>query len=295
MASLKEIKNRISSIASTKQITSAMKLVAAAKLKRGQDKIIQIRPYVNKFNEILKEVSSSVDKKHASVYSELREEKKILIVLIASNRGLCGAFNSNICKTALQYVEKNYSAQLKKNNVSFFCISKKANDFISKHKLPIIKNDDTILDDVIFNNTTVLADYLMNSFVNKEFDKIDIIYNSFKNAAVYNQITETFLPVAVDNTDNSTQKTLTKTEYILEPSVEKIIDEMIPKSLKIQLYKIILDSFVAEQGARMTAMHQATDNASELIKNLTLQYNKARQTAITNELIEITSGADALK
>lgn len=293
MASLKEIKNRISSITSTKQITSAMKLVAAAKLKRGQDKIIQIRPYVNKFNEILKEVSAGVDKKHASIYSQKREIKKVLIILISSNRGLCGAFNSNVCKSAIQYVDENYSNQLKNNDVMFFCIGKKANDFISKLKLPIIKNEDEILDNLTFNNTTYFANFLMSSFAKNEFDKIDIVYNSFKNAAVYNQMKETYLPITVNTTKETDLKA--KADYILEPSVEKIIEEMIPKSLKIQLHKIILDSYVAEQGARMTAMHQATDNASELIKNLTLQYNKARQTAITNELIEITSGAEALK
>jgi len=290
MASLKEIKSRISSISSTKQITAAMKLVSAAKLKRGQDKIVQIRPYANMFTKILQEVSSGLEEKHSSIYGEKRNPEKILIVLLASNRGLCGAFNSNICKTAIQHVEEVYSEQLKKNNVKFCCIGKKANDFIRKQKFEIIKSGDEIFDNLTFATTTELAEFLMKNFVEKKFDKIDIIYNSFKNAAIYYQTVENFLPITIEKVENKKE-----TEYILEPSIEKIVDEMLPKSLKIQLHKIILDSFVAEQGARMTAMHQATDNATELIKELTLQYNKARQAAITNELIEITSGADALK
>ncbi|MDR2836100.1 MAG: ATP synthase F1 subunit gamma [Bacteroidales bacterium] len=293
MASLKELKNRISSISTTKQITSAMKMISAAKLKRGQDKIVQIRPYSNKFTEILQEVSSNLDKNISSIYTETRNPEKVLIVLLASNRGLCGAFNNNICKIAIKHIEDNYSTQIQNNNVKFFCIGKKADDFIKKLKYEIIKNGDEILDDLTFEKTTEYAEFLMKNFVNGTYDKIEIIYNSFVNATVYNQTIEQFLPVSLSNNDNTEKNA--KSDYIFEPSVEKIIEEMVPKSLKIQLHKIILDSFVAEQGARTTAMHQATDNATELIKESTLMYNKARQAAITNELIEITSGAECLK
>jgi len=265
MASLKEIKNRISSISSTKQITSAMKLVSAAKLKRGQDKIVQVRPYANKFTEILQEVSAGLDKKYSSVYSEIRPANNVLIVLIASNRGLCGAFNSNICKFAVQHVETNYKSQLQKGNVKFLTIGKKAHDYIIRNHYQELKNNDAILDDLTFANTTTVAESLMSEFLNKNYDKVEIIYNSFKNAAIYYQIAEQFLPVNI----KTTVKTA-KTEYILEPDIETIVEKMLPKSLKVQLHKIILDSFVAEQGARMTAMHQATDNATELIKELTL-------------------------
>ncbi|MDR2011139.1 MAG: ATP synthase F1 subunit gamma [Bacteroidales bacterium] len=290
MASLKELKGRIVSITSTRQITSAMKMVAAAKLKKAQDGVIQIRPYANKLKEILTEVSSGLNKEHSSIYSRKKEVKNVLIVLLASNRGLCGAFNGSICKRAMQYVQETYPSQLSAGNVKFFTIGKKATEYIEKCKFNIVGIGDEIYDDLTFSGATMLAELFMKEFVNGEFDKIDIIYNSFRNAAVYSQTVEQFLPMALEITECSTSS-----EFILEPSVESIVDEMIPKSLKIQFFKILLDSFAAEQGARMTAMHQATDNASELIKELTLMYNKARQASITNELIEITSGAEALK
>lgn len=290
MAGLKEIRNRITSITTTRQITSAMKMVAAAKLKKAQDGVVQIRPYANKLKEILSEVSSGLDKSHSGVYSQVRETKNVLIVLLASNRGLCGAFNSNVCKKAIQHMENTYPMQLAAGNVKFLCIGKKANEYIQKQKIKIVKSCDEIYEDLTFANSTSIAEFIMNIYSREEFDKVEIVYNSFKNAAVYIQTVEQFLPVALEKVEKATQL-----EFILEPSVEKIVDEMIPKSLKTQFFKIILDSFAAEQGARMTAMHQATDNASELIKDLTLIYNKARQTSITNELIEITSGADALK
>jgi F-type H+-transporting ATPase subunit gamma len=290
MASLKEIKSRITSISSTRQITSAMKMVAAAKLKKAQDGVVQIRPYSNKLKEILTEVSSGLNKEHSSIYSQQREVKNVLIVLLASNRGLCGAFNGSICKKAILHAEESYPSQLASRNVKFFTIGKKATEFIEKMNSEIIKAGDEIFDNLTFNKASEFAEFIMKNFVSGEFDKIDIIYNSFRNAAVYIQTVEKFLPMTLEINESTTPS-----EYILEPSVEKIIDEMIPKSLKIQFFKILLDSFAAEQGARMTAMHQATDNASELIKELTLIYNKARQASITNELIEITSGAEALK
>jgi F-type H+-transporting ATPase subunit gamma len=211
-------------------------------------------------------------------------------VLIASNRGLCGAFNSNICKFAVQHIETNYKEQLKQGNVKFLTIGKKSHDYVIRNHYNELCNNDAILDDLTFVNTTAIAEFLMSEFLNKNCDKVEIIYNSFKNAAIYYQIAEQFLPVNLKTTGTTAPK-----EYILEPDVETIVEKMLPKSMKVQLHKIILDSFVAEQGARMTAMHQATDNATELIKELTLMYNKARQAAITNEIIEITSGAEALK
>ncbi|HNQ67028.1 MAG TPA: ATP synthase F1 subunit gamma [Bacteroidales bacterium] len=290
MAGLKDIRNRITSVKSTRQITSAMKMVSAAKLKKAQDRVIQIRPYATKLKEVLTEVSSSLDKNHAGIFNENRKTENVLIVLMASNRGLCGAFNSNICKKSIQHIKDNYSALAENNKVKFYCIGKKAVDFIKKTEFEIIDTGNEIFDDLKFANTNIIAGKLMKHFKDKTFDKIDIVYNSFKNAAVHDQKVETFLPMSLEIEERANPS-----EYIFEPGVDKIIEEMIPKSLKIQLFRSILDSNAAEHGARMTAMHQATDNASELIKDLTLMYNKARQAAITSEILEITSGAEALK
>ena len=290
MASLKEIKSRISSITSTRQITSAMKMVAVAKLKKAQDGIMKIRPYSNKLSDVLKKVSSGLDTKHCSVYSQNRDVNNVLIILLASNRGLCGAFNNTVSKKAVDYAEDCYHKQVAQGKVKFVCIGNKATEFMKKQKYEIIKSEADIFENLTFKNSTEIADFVMKSFVDKTFDRVDIIYNSFKNAAVYEQRCEQFLPMSItkDEADDNSF------DYIFEPNVEKIVEEMIPKSLKIQFYRNLMDSFAAEQGARMTAMHQATDNATELIKDLTLMYNKARQASITNELIEITSGAEAL-
>ncbi len=289
MAGLKDIRNRIASVKSTRQITSAMKMVSAAKLKRAQDRVVQIRPYANKLKDVLTEVSSGLDKNHKGVYTVQRPVENVLIVLVASNRGLCGAFNANACKMAITHVDEHYS-YLPKEKIKFFCIGKKANEFISGQGYTIVKEANAIFDDLTFENTVELSKYLMSGFVAGDFDKIDLIYNSFKNAAVQYQVVETFLPMEIKSEERSLPS-----EYIFEPDMHTIVDEMIPKSLRVQLFKIIIDSNAAEHGARMTAMHQATDNASELIKDLTLMYNKARQTSITNEILEITSGANALK
>jgi len=290
MAGLKDIRNRITSVKSTRQITSAMKMVAAAKLKKAQDRVTQIRPYASKLKEVLVEVSYSLDKDHAGIYNENRKTENVLIVLMASNRGLCGAFNSNICKRSIQHVRDSYPELALQNKIKFFCIGKKAFDFIKKTEFEIIEKNYEIFDKLSFANTSVIAEKLMKLFLDKKFDKIDILYNSFKNAAIHEQKVETFLPMALEIEERANPS-----EYIFEPGVDKIIEEMIPKSLKIQLFRSILDSNAAEHGARMTAMHQATDNATELIKDLTLMYNKARQAAITSEILEITSGAEALK
>jgi len=282
MANLKEIRNRIASVSSTMQITSAMKMVSAAKLKKAQDAITAMRPYANKLTELLQNLSATLDADSGSKYSEQRELKNVLIVAITSNRGLCGAFNSNIIKRATAVAE-SYDA-----NVSVVAIGKKANDVLSKN-FEIIANQSPVYDDLTFDNVAAIAEMLMEQFESKAFDKIEVIYNKFKNAATQEIMTEQFLPIApLDNAPNSNQ------DYIFEPSKEEIVETLIPKSLKTQLYKSIRDSFASEHGARMTAMHKATDNATELRDQLKLTYNKARQASITNEILEIVGGAEAL-
>jgi F-type H+-transporting ATPase subunit gamma len=282
MANLKEIRNRIASVSSTMQITSAMKMVSAAKLKKAQDAITAMRPYANKLTELLQNLSATLDADSGSKYSEQRELKNVLIVAITSNRGLCGAFNSNIIKRATAVAE-SYDA-----NVSVVAIGKKANDALSKN-FEIISNQSPVYDDLTFDNVAAIAEMLMEQFESKAFDKIEVVYNKFKNAATQEIMTEQFLPIALlDNAPNSNQ------DYIFEPSKEEIVETLIPKSLKTQLYKSIRDSFASEHGARMTAMHKATDNATELRDQLKLIYNKARQASITNEILEIVGGAEAL-
>ena len=282
MANLKEIRNRIASVSSTMQITSAMKMVSAAKLKKAQDAITAMRPYANKLTELLQNLSATLDADSGSKYSEHREIKNVLIVAITSNRGLCGAFNSNIIKRATAVAE-SYDA-----NVSVVAIGKKANDALSKN-FEIISNQSPVYDDLTFDNVAKIAEMLMEQFDSKAFDKIEVIYNKFKNAATQEIMTEQFLPI--EPLEGDTNANL---DYIFEPSKEEIVETLIPKSLKTQLYKSIRDSFASEHGARMTAMHKATDNATELRDQLKLTYNKARQASITNEILEIVGGAEAL-
>jgi F-type H+-transporting ATPase subunit gamma len=282
MANLKEIRNRIASVSSTMQITSAMKMVSAAKLKKAQDAITAMRPYSDKLTELLQNLSATLDADSGSKFSEQREIKNVLIVAITSNRGLCGAFNSNIIKRATAVAE-SYDAK-----VSIVAIGKKANDALSKN-FEVISNQSPVFDDLTFDNVAAIAEMLMEQFESKAFDKIEVVYNKFKNAATQEIMTEQFLPIApLDNAPNSNQ------DYIFEPSKEEIVETLIPKSLKTQLYKSIRDSFASEHGARMTAMHKATDNATELRDQLKLTYNKARQASITNEILEIVGGAEAL-
>ena len=282
MANLKEIRNRIASVSSTMQITSAMKMVSAAKLKKAQDAITAMRPYANKLTELLQNLSATLDADSGSKYSEQRELKNVLIVAITSNRGLCGAFNSNIIKRVTAVAE-SYDAK-----VSIVAIGKKANDALSKN-FEIISNQSPVYDDLTFANVAAIAEMLMEQFESKAFDKIEVVYNKFKNAATQEIMTEQFLPIVpLDSASNSNQ------DYIFEPSKEEIVETLIPKSLKTQLYKSIRDSFASEHGARMTAMHKATDNATELRDQLKLTYNKARQASITNEILEIVGGAEAL-
>jgi len=282
MANLKEIRNRIASVSSTMQITSAMKMVSAAKLKKAQDAITAMRPYSDKLTELLQNLSATLDADSGSKFSEQRDVKNVLIVAITSNRGLCGAFNSNIIKRATAVAE-SYDAK-----VSIVAIGKKANDALSKN-FEVISNQSPVFDNLTFDNVAAIAEMLMEQFESKAFDKIEVVYNKFKNAATQEIMTEQFLPIVpLDSASNSNQ------DYIFEPSKEEIVETLIPKSLKTQLYKSIRDSFASEHGARMTAMHKATDNATELRDQLKLTYNKARQASITNEILEIVGGAEAL-
>ena len=282
MANLKEIRNRISSVSSTMQITSAMKMVSAAKLKKAQDAITAMRPYSNKLTEILQSLSSSIDSDNK--YAQKRDVKKVLIVSITSNRGLCGGFNSNIFKKSTELANSTYND----SDVSFVAIGKKGNDFLQK-SFNVESNHIDIFDNLNMENVSLIAESLMEMFISEDFDKIDIVYNKFKNAATQVVVSEQFLPIS-DVEDNSNNNS----DYIFEPSKKEIIEELIPKSLKNQLFKAIRDSWASEHGARMTAMHKATDNATELRDQLKLAYNQARQAAITNEILEIVGGAEAL-
>lgn len=290
MASLRDIRSRISSVKSTRQITSAMKMVSAAKLKKAQDRIQTIRPFVIEMNGIIYDLSEHLTDNISSVYTQERTIEKLLVVLITSNRGLCGGFNTNICKKSIKFIEEKYSQLADDNKIDFFCFGKKAADFIKKTKYPIIGNDNHIFDNVTYENISLKATDFMQMFSEFKYDRIEIVYNSFKVASQSNLIEETYLPYQLHIPD-----TEFPTEYIFEPNIEHILNIIIPDYLKTKLFSIFLDSIAAEHGARMTAMHQATDNASELIKELTLAYNKARQATITKEILEITSGAEALR
>jgi F-type H+-transporting ATPase subunit gamma len=270
-----------------------MKMVAAAKLRKAQDKIVRLRPYAGKLHEILINLTQSLqDSEDDNIYGRKSSPEKILIVVVTSNRGLCGAFNSNIIKETRRMISEKYSDQFRKGNLWFIAVGKKGFDYLRKQKQNILAEDNQLFNDLTFENVSILASRVMDKFTSGEFDRVDIIYNQFKNAAVQNLTNEAFLPVETLPAD---RKVITVVDYIYEPTKEEIIEELIPKSLKIQFYKALLDSFVAEHGARMTAMHKATDNATQMIRELTLLYNKARQAAITNQILEVVSGAEALK
>jgi F-type H+-transporting ATPase subunit gamma len=285
MANLKEIRNRITSVSSTMQITSAMKMVSAAKLKKAQDAITAMRPYAEKLTELLQNLSSTLEGEVGGSYTKQREINKVLIVAITSNRGLCGAFNTNIIKQA-KVVAESYSGK----QVDIFAIGKKGNDILVKTNT-VIENHSDIYDNLTFDSVAKIANILSDKFTSGEYDKIELVYNQFKNAATQIVQTEQFLPLAAVKSD----KPVSTGDYIFEPSKEEIVETLIPKMLKTQLYKSIRDSFASEHGARMTAMHKATDNATDLRNQLKLTYNKARQAAITNEILEIVGGAEALK
>jgi len=285
MPNLKEIRSRITSVGSTMQITSAMKMVSAAKLKRAQDAITQMRPYSNKLTELLQSLSSSLDGSENNQYSNSREVKKLLIVSITSNRGLCGGFNSYIIKSVRSIIE----SQNKNTDVKILSIGKKSSEHFAKNGYKMFSVHDEIYNDLKFENISKIAEIIIKKFLSKEFDKVVLVYNQFKNAATQIIMNENYLPI-----DNAAEEKIQTADYIFEPNQNEIVKELIPKSLKTQLFKAVLDSHAAEHGARMTAMHKATDNAAELKKDLTLTYNKARQAAITGEILEIVGGAEAL-
>ncbi|PID88352.1 MAG: ATP synthase F1 subunit gamma [Bacteroidia bacterium] len=291
MANLKEIRTRIASVKSTKQITNAMKMVAASKLRKAQNAITQLRPYSSKLNEILSRLSNENLYDPNNVFAEKRKEEKILLITISSNRGLCGPFNTAMAKKTIELLTGQYKEQFQNGTLSIYTIGTKAGQILKSKGYKIAKDFSNIYEDLSFENTAQIAEELMANFKNGEFDKIEIVYNRFKNAVVQIPTQEQFLPIKqVDKKD--TDKKVT--EYIYEPNRQYIFQKLIPDSLKTQLFTTLTDSFAAEQGARMTAMHQATDNATEMIRELTITYNKARQATITKEINEITAGANAL-
>ena len=285
MANLKEIRLRITSVGSTMQITSAMKMVSAAKLKRAQDAIIQMRPYANKLTELLENLSASLDSSDGGVYAQEREIKKVLLVTVTSNRGLCGGFNAYIIKRAKALMNEEYANA----DVSVLSIGKKSSEHFTKNGFNVASTHDALFGGLTFDNVAKVAEGIMEQFVAGDYDKVVLVYNQFKNAATQIIMAENFLPVQAAENEGSVSG-----DYIFEPTKQEIVEQLIPKSLKTQLFKAVLDSHAAEHGARMTAMHKATDNASELKKELTLTYNKARQAAITGEILEIVGGAEAL-
>ncbi len=293
MANLKAIRIRITSFKSTRQITSAMKMVSAAKLRKAQDKIVKLRPYANKLHGLLVDLSQSLaDSEVENIYGRVSSPEKVLVVVITSNRGLCGAFNTNVINETRRVISEKYTDQFTNGNLKLLTIGKKGFDYFRKLKVNMLPEQNNLFHDLTFDNVSVLVEQIMRSFASMEFDRVELIYNQFKNAAVQNLTNEVFLPV---DTVATGKANTTPVDYIYEPDKEDIIKELIPKSLKIQFYKAVLDSFVAEHGARMTAMHKATDNATSMIRDLTLQYNKARQATITNQILEVVSGAEALR
>ena len=284
MANLKEIRNRIASVSSTMQITSAMKMVSAAKLKKAQDAITAMRPYSDKLTELIQNLSGAIDGDAPNPYTQVRPVKKALLVVITSNRGLCGGFNSNIIKATNSYLAKHAN-----ESVDLITLGKKGNDILAKNN-NINANNNAIFDDLSFNNASEIAEAFMEAFAQKEYDRVDVVYNRFKNAATQIVTSETLLPISAETEDCNSATA----DYIFEPTQEEIVNELLPKSVKMQLFKALRDSFASEHGARMTAMHKATDNATELRDQLKLTYNKARQAAITNEILEIVGGAEAL-
>ena len=287
MPNLKETRNRITSVKSTMQITSAMKMVSAAKLKRATDAITTMRPYAEKLQEILVNLTAGAENSDENVYAAVRPEEKILIVAVTSNRGLCGGFNAYINKSCLNLANDVYASK----EVSFLCIGKKGGEFLANKGLNVVGKEIELFNDLNFDTVAPIAEKVMAEFAEGDYDKVILVYNHFQNAAIQIVQNEQFLPVVVDESEGPSSST----DYIYEPNKEDIISELIPKSLKTQFYKALLDSVAGEHGARMTAMHKATDNAKDLADRLTLEYNKARQAAITTEILEIVGGAEALK
>jgi len=292
MPSLKEVRTRIASVKSTQQITSAMKMVAASKLRRAQNAIQGLRPYASKLRDMMGNVSAGAQDLDSGVYADDRKVEKVLLIAVASNRGLCGAFNANVMKMVYELIKTRYAVQYSQGNVQLMAIGKKISDHFGRRKFSFDGIHNDVFDSLSFENVQPIAEYVMKAFADKKYDRVEVIYNQFKNAAVQRLTVEQLLPVQSTASDTASSA---KADYIYEPDQAEILNDLIPRSIKIQLYKAILDSYASEHGARMTAMHKATDNASELLKELRLTYNKARQAAITKEILEIVSGAEALK
>ncbi|MES2279330.1 MAG: ATP synthase F1 subunit gamma [Bacteroidota bacterium] len=294
MANLKEVRNRISSVSSTQQITKAMKMVSAAKLKRATNAIVALRPYATKLKELLGNLSASLED-GSSPYLQEREPVRVLVIVVTSNRGLAGAFNMNAIKTANNLIAEKYSTQLAAGNVSIVSIGKKSQEFYERRKYNVIGNNNEVYNDLNFINVSKITESVMDGFIKGQYDRVELVYNQFRNAAMQILTSEQLLPVpktvAAANKDTKPANTI---DYILEPSQQEIVEQLIPKNIKIQVYKAVLDSYASEHGARMTAMDKATENAGDLLKALKLAYNQARQAAITTELTEIVSGAAAL-
>jgi F-type H+-transporting ATPase subunit gamma len=293
MANLKEVRTRIASVKSTQQITSAMKMVSASKLKRAQNAILKLRPYASKLKEILENLSESLENSADDVYTKERKLQRVLLIVVTSNRGLCGAFNSSVTKLAQIRIISEYSNLYQQGKLDIFCIGKKGAEYFNRRKISLIDENTAIFDALTFENVAPMAEKLMKDFSDGTYDRIEVIYNQFKNAASQILVSEQFLPLMPSTAKKEISHV--NLDYIFEPGKEQIVSELIPRSLKLQFFKMLLDSNASENGARMTAMHKATDNASEMIKMLRLSYNKARQATITNEILEIVSGAEALK
>lgn len=291
MPNLKEVRNRITSVNSTRQITSAMKLVSAAKLKKAQDSITRMRPYANKLKEILENLSQSMSAGEG-VYAVQREEKNVVLIVVTSNRGLCGAFNASVIKRTNQLIADKYKRQAENGTLQLITIGKKATAFYARRGYTILGSYDEVYNSLSFETVIPVAEAVMKLFAEGKIDKAEFIYNRFKSAGTQMLTEEQFLPVLPPKQEGEKKASQ---EYIFEPSKAEIVENLIPLSLKTQFFKVILDSWASEHGARMTAMHKATDNAGELLKTLKLSYNKARQAAITNEILEIVAGAEALK
>lgn len=295
MASLKEVRNRINSVKSTQQITKAMKMVAAAKLRKAQDKSIQMRPYSKRLSQILANVLATSEGSNLGAFAQQRPVNNVLIIVVTSDRGLCGGFNTNILKSTMSLIAEKYADQQRKGNLSVLTIGKKGRDFFKRRNYNVIEDYAEIFGKLNFDNAKTAAEFAMDAFVNHVFDEVTIIYNEFKNVATQLIRQERMLPISLAKEIETLKgANATKSDYVYEPSKEEIISELIPKTLKVQLYRSLLESNASEQGARMTAMDKATDNAGELLKELKLTYNRTRQAAITKEILEIVGGAEAL-
>lgn len=292
MANLKEIRTRIASVKSTRQITAAMKMISAARLRKAQDLIVRLRPYAAKLHEIMAQVNSVAGESDAGTpFARITAPGRVLLVVVTSNRGLCGAFNSNVIRESVRIANEIYPEQRREGGIEILAIGRKGHDYLKKRDYTIFADRSDIFDNMSFETVSDLAGEIMERFVNGEFDRVEFVYNRFRNAAMQDLIYEPFLPVIAPDDVEADQIT----DYILEPDIAGIISELIPRSLRIQFYQAILNSWVAEHGARMTSMHMATDNATSMISSLTLEYNKARQASITNQILEVVSGAEALK